>query len=69
MITRIALGISASALSLGLALAPVAFAQDSMKQDLDFKSGVSRDDGVKKDTMPKAPTKKAYGMRKDGLSK
>ena len=31
--TRIALGVSAAALSLSLALAPAAFAQDSMKKD------------------------------------
>ena len=37
--TRIALGISAAALSLSLALAPAAFAQDAMKKD----------DGMKKD--------------------
>jgi len=33
--TRIALGISAAALSLSLALAPAAFAQDPMAQDID----------------------------------
>jgi hypothetical protein len=31
--TRVALGISAAALSLSLALAPAAFAQDAMKKD------------------------------------
>jgi pentapeptide MXKDX repeat protein len=36
--TRIALGVSAAALSLSLALAPAAFAQDKM----------SKDDGMKK---------------------
>jgi len=41
--TRFTLGISAAALSLGLALTPVAFAQDSMKKD----------DGMKKDGMSK----------------
>jgi hypothetical protein len=40
---RIALGVSAAALSLSLALAPAAFAQDAMKKD----------DGMKKDTMSK----------------
>ena len=40
--TRIALGVSAAALSLGLALSPAAFAQDKM----------GKDDGMmKKDTM------------------
>ena len=41
--TRIALGISAAAVSLSLALAPAAFAQDAMKKD----------DGMKKDSMSK----------------
>src|SRR5207248_6388115 len=48
--TRIALGVSAAVLSLGLALAPAAFAQDKM----------GKDDGMmKKDTMSKD------GMKKD----
>jgi pentapeptide MXKDX repeat protein len=51
--TRIALGITAAALSLSLALAPAAFAQDPMKQDLDFRNSMSRDDGVKKDAISK----------------
>ena len=42
--TRIAFGISAAALSLSLALAPAAFAQDAMKKD---------DGMMKKDTMSK----------------
>jgi hypothetical protein len=41
--TRITLGISAAAVSLSLALAPVAVAQDAMKKD----------DGMKKDSMSK----------------
>ena len=41
--TRIALGISAAALSLSLALAPAAFAQDKM----------GKDDGMKKESMSK----------------
>jgi pentapeptide MXKDX repeat protein len=57
--TRIALGISAAALSLSLALAPVAFAQDSMKKD----------DGMKKDSMSKDAMKKDDGMKKDSMSK
>jgi pentapeptide MXKDX repeat protein len=69
MIPGIATGISAAALSLSLALAPAAFAQDSMQQDVDFKNSLSRDDGVKKDTMPKAATKKGYATKKAGLSK
>src|SRR6266478_1222207 len=51
--TRIALGVSAAALALSLALAPPAFAQDSMKLDLDFKSGVSNDNGTRRDTVSK----------------
>ena len=46
--TRIALGISAAALSLSLVLAPAAFAQDKM----------GKDDGMKKDTMSKDGMKK-----------
>lgn len=41
--SRLVLGISAAAVSLSLALAPVAFAQDAMKKD----------DGMKKDSMSK----------------
>lgn len=51
--TRIALGISAAAISLSLALAPAAFAQDKM----------GKDDGMKKESMSK--TKKKAGMKKD----
>ena len=57
--TRIALGISAAALSFSLALAPVAFAQDAMKKD----------DGMKKDSMSKDAMKKDDGMKKDSMSK
>jgi pentapeptide MXKDX repeat protein len=53
--TRIALGISAGALSLSLALAPAAFAQDKM----------GKDDGMKKDTMSKDGMKKDDGMKKN----
>lgn len=55
--TRIALGISAAALSLGLALSPAAFAQDKMGDKM------GKDDGMKKDTMSKD------GMKKDAMSK
>ena len=57
--TRIALGISAAAFSLSLALAPVALAQDAMKKD----------DGMKKDSMSKDAMKKDDGMKKDTMSK
>jgi len=71
--TRIALGISAAALSLGLALAPVAFAQDAMKKDdgMMKKDTMSKDDGMKKDAMSKDAMKKDDGMMKkdDGMMK
>jgi pentapeptide MXKDX repeat protein len=57
--TRIALGVSAAVLSLSLALAPAAFAQDKM----------GKDDGMKKDTMSKDGMKKEDGMKKDGMMK
>jgi pentapeptide MXKDX repeat protein len=69
MSIRIALGISVAALSLSLARAPAAFGQDSMQIDLDFKSGRSRDDGIRNDTASKAPLKKTYGRKKDSASK
>jgi len=53
---RISLGISAAVLSLGLALAPAAFAMDKM----------SHDDGMKKDGMKKM---KKGAMKKDGMKK
>ena len=71
--TRIALGISAAALSLSLALAPAAFAQDAMKKDdgMMKKDTMSKDDGMKKkDTMSKDGMKKDDGMmKKDSMSK
>jgi pentapeptide MXKDX repeat protein len=62
--TRIALGVSATALSLSLVLAPAAFAQDSMKKDDGMKKNgmMKKDDGMKKDGM----MKKDDGMKKDG---
>lgn len=75
--TRIVLGVSAAALSLGLALAPAAFAQDKMgkddgmmKKDTMSKDGMmkkdhmSKDDGMKKDHMSKDGMKKDDGMMK-----
>ena len=59
--TRIALGVSAAALSLGLALSPAAFAQDKMgKDDGMMKKDTMSKDGMKKDTMSKDD-----GMKKD----
>lgn len=65
--TRIALGISAAALSLGLALTPVAFAQDAMKKDdgMMKKDTMSKDEGMKKDSMSK-DTMSKDAMKKDG---
>jgi pentapeptide MXKDX repeat protein len=66
--SRIALGISAAAVSLSLAFAPAAFAQDKM----------GKDDGMTKDTtMSKTSTKKKSkssmkkedGMKKDTMAK
>ena len=65
--TRIALGVSAAVLSLSLALAPAAFAQDAMKKDDGMKkeSGtmMKKDDGMMK--------KDSGGMMKkdDGMTK
>jgi pentapeptide MXKDX repeat protein len=65
---RIAPGISAAALSLGLTLAPAAFAQDPMAQDIDFRNNLSKDGGFKKDTISRDPMRKDR-MKKYGLSK
>ena len=70
--TRITLGISAAAVSLGLALAPVAVALDAMKKDDGMKKdSMSKDtmskDAMKKDTMSKDTMKKDDGMKKDGM--
>jgi pentapeptide MXKDX repeat protein len=67
--TRIAFGISAAALSLGLALAPAAFAQDKMGKDDGMKKDSMSKDAVKKDTMSKDTMKKDDGMKKDGMMK
>jgi pentapeptide MXKDX repeat protein len=67
--TRSVLGISAAALWLGLALAPAAFAQDPMSQDIDFRNGLSRDVGVKQDTMAKATVSKDPTRKDDGIKK
>ncbi len=61
--TRIVLGISAAALSLSLALAPAAFAQDKMGKDdgMMKKDTMSKDGMMKKDTMSKDSMKKGDG--------
>jgi pentapeptide MXKDX repeat protein len=56
--TRIVLGISAAAISLSLALAPAAFAQDKM----------GKDDGMKKETMSKSKSKKKSSKKDDGMT-
>jgi pentapeptide MXKDX repeat protein len=62
--TRIALGVSAAVLSLGLAMSPAAFAQVKMgKDDGMMKKDTMSKDGMKKDTMSKD------GMKKDTMSK
>ena len=63
--TRIALGASVAALSLSLALAPAAFAQDAMKKD----DGMMKKDTMSKDTMKKDTMKKDDGMKKDSMKK
>src|SRR6266496_5358374 len=58
--TRITLGVSIAALSLSLALAPAAFAQDKMGKD-DAKKDTMSKDTMKKDTMSKDAMKKDDG--------
>ena len=68
--TRIALGVSAAVLSLGLALAPAAFAQDKMGKDDGMKKDTMSKDSMKKDTISKDGMKKDDGMMsKDGMKK
>jgi len=56
--TRFGLGVSAALVSLSLAVAPAAFAQDKM----------GKDDGMKKESMSKDDMKKGGGMtKKDGM--
>ena len=57
---RIGLSLFAALVSLGLAFAPAAYAQDKM----------SKGDGMKKETMSKDGMKKEDGMKKDdGMKK
>ena len=69
--TRIALGVSAAVLSLGLALSPAAFAQDKMGKDdgMMKKDTMSKDGMMKKDTMSKDDGMKKETMSKDGMKK
>jgi pentapeptide MXKDX repeat protein len=69
--TRFGLGVSAALVSLSLAFAPAAFAQDkmgkddSMKKDTMAKDAMKRDDGMKKDDA----MKKGDAMSKDAMKK
>ena len=63
--TRIALGVSAAALSFGLAVSPAAFAQDKMGKD----DGMMKKDTMSKDSMKKDTMSKDDGMKKDHMSK
>ncbi|NUR14084.1 MAG: pentapeptide MXKDX repeat protein [Bradyrhizobium sp.] len=69
--TRIVLGVSAAALSFGLAFAPAAFAQDKMRKDdgMMKKDTMSKDGMMKKDTMSKDDGMKKDHMSKDGMKK
>ncbi|MCK1734718.1 pentapeptide MXKDX repeat protein [Bradyrhizobium sp. 138] len=69
--TRIVLGVSAAALSFGLAFAPAAFAQDKMGKDdgMMKKDTMSKDGMMKKDTMSKDDGMKKDHMSKDGMKK
>ena len=66
--TRFALRVSAVVVSLGLALAPAAFAQDKMSKDDGMKKDTMSKDGMKKDTMSHDGMKKDT-MSKDGMKK
>ena len=51
--TRLALGISAAALSLSLGVTSAALAQDAMIRDLEFRNSLSRRDTTSTDTIAK----------------
>jgi pentapeptide MXKDX repeat protein len=68
--TRIGLGLSAALVSLGLAFAPAAFAQDKMGKDDGMKKESMSKDAMKKDDgMMKKDGVKHDGMMKDGMKK
>ncbi|ANW05735.1 pentapeptide MXKDX repeat protein [Bradyrhizobium icense] len=68
--TRIGLCLSAALVSLGLAFAPAAFAQDKMgKGDGMKKESMSKDAMKKEDGMMKKDGMKHDGMMKDGMKK
>jgi len=75
---RLALGISAAALALGLALnlavLSKAFAADPMSQDIDFRNSVAGQGGTRRDTTvretaPRDARKKDDGTKHYGSSK
>jgi pentapeptide MXKDX repeat protein len=72
MIKHTALILSAATLSFGLALAPAAFADDTMKKDTMSKDSMSKD-SMKKDSMSKdsmsEDTMSKDSMSKDSMSK
>jgi pentapeptide MXKDX repeat protein len=67
MIKHTALILSAATLSFGLALAPAAFADDTMKKDTMSKDSMSKD-SMKKDSMSKDSMSEDT-MSKDSMSK
>jgi pentapeptide MXKDX repeat protein len=67
IIKRTAVILSAATLSFGLALAPAAFADDTMKKDTMSKDSMSKD-AMKKDSMSKDSMSKDT-MSKDSMSK
>jgi pentapeptide MXKDX repeat protein len=74
--TRFGLGVSAALLSLSLAFASAAFAQDKMgkddgmKKDSTVKDAMKKDDGMKKgDAMKKDDAMAKDGMKKDDAMK
>lgn len=64
--TTTRIGLTAALLSLSLAFAPAAFAQDKMGKDdgMMKKDTMSKDGMMKKDTMSKDGMKKDDGMKK-----
>jgi len=67
--TRVSLGISATILSLSLALAPAVFAQDKMGKDDGMKKDSMSKDSMKKDTMSKDTMSKDAMKKDDGMKK
>jgi pentapeptide MXKDX repeat protein len=65
MTSRLSLGMTAAVLSLSLALAPAAFAQDKMGKDDGMKKETMSKDKMKKDTMSKDKMGKDDGMKKN----